>query len=183
MKDLIVEYEHGLSMLTKMDRDLKAEQDLIMIKQLKEEHTFEDIERLAVIKSDRKLIRGMIKDMKGVIKWMKTGKRPGAKRGVENLAAYQREIAIDPDRFIYIAEPEVEVKTDHELKLLESQVEDLLWFLSKKEKDVYMLFGGYGFSVAKIADLTGMAEGTVSSLLNRARKKIRKNIEVDEYVS
>lgn len=183
MKDLIVEYEYGLAALRKKDQLLKREQDSIMDKRLKQLHTIEDIERLAVIESDRNLISGMISEMQDDIQHMKTGRRPGNKRGAENLAAYQREISIDPGRFLHIANTEEDIKSEEEVKLLEGAIEELLWFLSKREKDLYILFAGYNFSVQEIADLTGLTEGTIYQVLDRARKKIRKNIKIDDFFS
>ena len=37
-------------------------------------------------------VRAMIRDCDYILEWMETGRRPGNKRGVERLAAYQREI-------------------------------------------------------------------------------------------
>ena len=183
MKDLIIQYEYGVASLRNQDKLLKQEQDLIKEKQVKEIHTVEDLERESVIKSNRSLISGMISEMQDDIQHMKTGKRPGNKRGAENLAAYQREISIDPARFLYIEDVQEEEKSEEDVKLLESAVEELLWFLSKREKDLYMLYAAYNFSVHEIADLTELTEGTVSKVLDRAKKKVAKNIEVEAFFS
>lgn len=59
-------------------------------------------------------------------------------RGAENLAAYQREISIDSNCFLYMQSIEVESRTDKEIQILEDKVLDLLWFLTKKERTVYI---------------------------------------------
>jgi positive control factor len=173
MKDLIVQYKHGLSLLRRQDKILKQQ----------EENALQtgEAEQLAVIKSDRHLISGMISGMEYNIEWMETGKRPDSKRGAENLSAYQREISVDPNNY-HLSKPTEtsEKKSDNEIKMLEYQIEDLLWFLSKQEREVYILSYGYQFSKSKIAEMTGKTEGTISKFLQRARRKIKKNLKKDE---
>lgn len=186
MKDLIMQYEFAAVNLREKDKELKHELDRLE----KEKQTFttigdyesDVIERIAIIKSDRSHYSSMLSDLKYAIEWMKTGRKPGLMRGAENLAAYQREISIDPNRFLYMQSKEVENKTEKEIKVLEDKVLDLLWFLTKRERAVYMLANGYGFSVAEVAAFTNIATGTVYSLLDRARKKIRKNIKEEDFL-
>jgi positive control factor len=184
MKDLVIQYKYALSNLRKKDKELKDKQQRYEKLQRKisdgqELATITD--RIAQIKSDRSKYSSMISDKVFEIEWMEKGRRPGSMRGAENLAAYQREISIDPNRFLHMQDIEPDVKTDEEIKMLEDKVLDLLWFLTKKEREVYMMANGYGHTVEQIAEYTTMASGTVSSLLNRARKKIRKNIKIDDF--
>ncbi|MCQ6512965.1 hypothetical protein NPN18_24675, partial [Vibrio parahaemolyticus] len=44
---------------------------------------------------DKEVIRGMISDLEFAIEWMETGRRPGNRRGIERIAAYQREKPFD----------------------------------------------------------------------------------------
>jgi len=186
MKDLVIQYEYALTDLRKKDKELKEQQQVLEEKKRK----ISDVEQLAAliddiaaIKSERSLYSSMITDMVFEIEWMKTGRRPGSMRGAENLAAYQREISIDPNRFLHMQSIEIESKTDEEIKILEDKVLDLLWFLTKKERDIYMMANGYGLTVTEIAGFTSMATGTIFSLLDRARKKIRKNIKKEGFLT
>ena len=47
-------------------------------------------------------------------------------------------------------------------------------------KEVVLLFYYQGFSVTEIADMLGIAEGTVSSRLSRARNKLQEELKGDE---
>jgi RNA polymerase sigma-70 factor (ECF subfamily) len=47
-------------------------------------------------------------------------------------------------------------------------------------KEVILLFYYQGFSVTEIADMLGIAEGTVSSRLSRARNKLQEELKGDE---
>ena len=47
-------------------------------------------------------------------------------------------------------------------------------------KEVVLLFYYQGFSVTEIADTLGIAEGTVSSRLSRARNKLQEELKGDE---
>ncbi|MDN3365384.1 sigma factor-like helix-turn-helix DNA-binding protein [Priestia megaterium] len=184
MKDLVIQYEYALTDLRKKDKELKEQQQALESKKRKisdVEELASLIDDIAAIKSERSLYSSMITDMVFEIEWMKTGRRPGSMRGAENLAAYQREISIDPNRFLHMQSIEVESKTDEEIQILEDKVLDLLWFLTKKERTVYMMANGYGHSVEEIAEYTKMASGTIKSILDRCRKKIRKKLKVEDF--
>ena len=51
--------------------------------------------------------------------------------------------------------------------------------LKPEFKEVVLLFYYQGFSVAEIAEMLGIAEGTVSSRLSRAREKLQKELKGD----
>ncbi len=52
--------------------------------------------------------------------------------------------------------------------------------LNPEFKEVVLLFYYQGFSVSEIADMLGIAEGTVSSRLSRAREKLQKELKGDD---
>ena len=52
--------------------------------------------------------------------------------------------------------------------------------LKPEFKEVVLLFYYQGFSVTEIADMLGIAEGTVSSRLSRARDKLQKDLKGDD---
>lgn len=52
--------------------------------------------------------------------------------------------------------------------------------LKPEFKEVVLLFYYQGFSVSEIADMLGIAEGTVSSRLSRAREKLQNELKGDE---
>ncbi|MFQ6391365.1 sigma factor-like helix-turn-helix DNA-binding protein [Priestia aryabhattai] len=190
MKDLIIQYRYALADLRRKDKELKEEQNHYENLRVEEEskRKISDgqdlaaiVDYIAEIKAERSKYSSMISDKMFEIEWMEKGRRPGSMRGAGNLAAYQREISIDPNRFLHMQDIQFESKTDEEIKILEDKVLDLLWFLTKKEREVYMMANGYGHTVEQIAEYTSMASGTVSSLLDRARKKIRKNIKKEDF--
>ena len=52
--------------------------------------------------------------------------------------------------------------------------------LRSEFREVVLLFYYQGYSVTEIADMLGVAEGTVSSRLSRARKKLEEDLKGDE---
>lgn len=52
--------------------------------------------------------------------------------------------------------------------------------LKPEFKEVVLLFYYQGFSVTEIADMLGIAEGTVSSRLSRAREKLQKELQGED---
>ncbi len=70
MQDLIKQYNTTLRQLREAQKDAKEE--------------------------DVKILTDMISDISYSLEWMKKARRPGNCRGVERLAAYQRERTCDP---------------------------------------------------------------------------------------
>ncbi|WP_416046158.1 hypothetical protein [Priestia megaterium] len=141
MKDLVIKYGYALVNLCKKDKKLKEQQQILEVKK----RHISDVEQLAAliddiaaIKSERSLYSSMITDRIFKIDWMRKARRSRSMRGAENLAAYQREISIDSNCFLYMQSIEVESRTDKEIQILEDKVLDLLWFLTKKERTVYI---------------------------------------------
>jgi RNA polymerase sigma-70 factor (ECF subfamily) len=133
---------------------------------------------------ERKVIGGMISDCDYVLQWLRTGRRPGNRRGIERLAAYQREKPIDPlhiqkyfqavggDPFQKIGIERIDTITQADRERLE----DAMCELTNVEKEYYMLHHGYGFSYAAIANMFCVTKGTVQTTVERAEKKIKKRI-------
>ena len=61
-----------------------------------------------------------------------------------------------------------------------SALADAINRLSPEFKEVVLLHYYQGFGVSEIADMLDLAEGTVSSRLSRARKKLEKSMNGDE---
>lgn len=141
MKDLVIKYGYVLVNLCKKDKKLKEQQQIL---EVKKSH-ISDVEQLAAliddiaaIKSERSLYSSMITDRIFKIDWMRTARRSRSMRGAESRAAYQREISIDSNCFLYMQSIEVESRTDKEIQIFEDKVLYLLWFLTKKERTVYI---------------------------------------------
>lgn len=151
-------------------------------------------ESLAIVKKAREncldkgeyeLLTGMISDLEYAIEWMSTGRRPGNRRGVERLAAYQRERPIDPihiQRYVmraayYDAFEEKPAVTEWDIQ----RIEDALSTLTKLEREVYLMSRGHCLSYGEIANLIGLAKGTVQKLIERAEKKIAERKETSLF--
>ncbi|MBY0024533.1 RNA polymerase subunit sigma-24 [Paenibacillus polymyxa] len=124
---------------------------------------------------DKKVISGMVSDCEFVEEWLVTGRRPGNKRGVERLAAYQREKLIDPLRMqAYVSNS----KAGSPSNLTDSDyfvIEEALRVLTDLEKDCFLLSYGHCMPHSYIADVLGLSRGNISTLLKRAKEKIQEN--------
>ncbi|PPQ49103.1 RNA polymerase subunit sigma-24 [Paenibacillus peoriae] len=124
---------------------------------------------------DKKVISGMVSDCEFVEEWLVTGRRPGNKRGVERLAAYQREKLVDPLRMqAYVSNS----KAGSPSNLTDSdyfQIEEALRVLTDLERDCFLLSYGHCMPHSYIADVLGLSRGNISTLLKRAKEKIQEN--------
>ncbi|KSU63658.1 Fis family transcriptional regulator [[Bacillus] enclensis] len=130
---------------------------------------------------DKSLLNGMIRDMQYAIEWMETGRQPGNKRGVERLAAYQRERPFDPllmQRF-FRSQDETYVWDESENESVissaeQEMIDDALSVLTAKEKEVYLMSRGHCLSYNKIANYLCISSSSVQTMIERAEKKIAK---------
>jgi positive control factor len=130
---------------------------------------------------DKSLLNGMIRDLQFAIEWMETGRQPGNKRGVERLAAYQRERPFDPllmQRF-FRSQDETYSWDDAENESVitsaeQEMIEDALSVLTAKEKEVYLMSRGHCLSYSQIANCLCISSSSVQTMIERAEKKIAK---------
>jgi positive control factor len=132
-------------------------------------------------KRDKSLLNGMIRDLQYAIVWMETGRQPGNKRGVERLAAYQRERPFDPlllQRFFRSQDDSyVWNETENESVISSAEqemIEDALSVLTAKEKEVYLMSRGHCLSYSQIANYLCISSSSVQTMIERAEKKIAK---------
>lgn len=89
MQNLIKEYRETLR------RIRKAKSKFLPAEKRSDEQVYE-----------YRLLGEMERDLEWSLEWMTTGRQPGNRRGVERLAAYQRERPIDPIHFQrYVMQP------------------------------------------------------------------------------
>lgn len=131
---------------------------------------------------DKKVISGMISDCEYAIEWLSTGRRPGNKRGIEHLAAYQREKLVDPLKMqAYVSN--AKAGSPSNLSDWERfQIEDALSRLSKRERDCYVMAHGECISFEEIANMLGISRGSVQEYVERAQKKISEDLQTSLFL-
>lgn len=177
MRRLILEYKQSLRLVRKQKEKVKVDinklekqakkADLLKKEQIKQQ--------IAVLERDKKLLSDMEGELLYAIEWMTTARRPGNRRGAERLSIEQRTVTL-PDNFFnniaYVEQEENEL--DEEKQRL---LEELTWDLTEREKDVFSLVKGEGFTLEYVAELLGISIGTANKALYRAEKKIEKNLK------
>ncbi|MED1664536.1 sigma factor-like helix-turn-helix DNA-binding protein [Brevibacillus laterosporus] len=162
MQDLLREYEY-----TKMQLEDKR-------RLLKKENTSKD----EINVSDIELFGEMISSVDFIIEWIKTGKRPGKKRGIERRAAYEREILVDPITIQSYVNNGVAGSPANITDSQRKELEEALSILSKREKECYTLAHGRGFTQYEVANLLLISRGTVDKYIRRAQEKISRHLQL-----
>jgi RNA polymerase sigma factor (sigma-70 family) len=123
---------------------------------------------------DQDLLDSMASDLRYSIEWMKTGRRPGNKRGIERRAAYQRERPVDP---IILQNYAKKTSGGTYYTLTDSERErlaDALSILTDREQEIYILARGECFTYEQIASMLCVSKSTIQDTIERAEKKIMK---------
>lgn len=124
-------------------------------------------------KAQRELLGAMLSECDYVLEWLRTGRRPDSRRGVERR--YER--TWDPawiDRYHspsgWTLEREAFSRdlTDDERFRIEEAMRDL----STRERQCFMMYVVDGMSYGDIAQELHLARGTVQNNVERAREKI-----------
>lgn len=122
MQDLIKQYNTTLRQLREAQKDAKEE--------------------------DIKILTDMISDISYSLEWMKKARRPGNRRGIERLAAYQRERTCDPllmQRYFRSMDDNLyewdNRQQEHAIGEWDKiRLEDALSLLTEREKEVYRMY-------------------------------------------
>lgn len=87
-----------------------------------------------------------------------------------------RRSRLVPTRALEDADADVEMPVRDEEMILVNRtaMKQALARLSPDERETLYLFGAEGYTLAEIATLTSRPEGTISSLVTRARQKLRR---------
>lgn len=115
-------------------------------------------------------VGGMIQDMSFALEWMKRGRRPGNRRGIDRRSVYQRTALLDPDLFPALdIQPQERKLDDYERR----KIVDILWTLSERERQCYLLHMSHGMSYAEISTELKLSRRTVQQYVERAKAKIK----------
>lgn len=115
-------------------------------------------------------VRAMIRDCDYILEWMETGRRPGNKRGIERLAAYQREIPTDiMEKYANKPAP-VQFHDDKEYV----HMEYILALLTDRERECYEMHVGGQYSMREVAKMIGVSMQAVCENVKRAENKIKR---------
>lgn len=136
-----------------------------------------DKAKLLELKTELKLIKNtyniMISNLEYAIDWIEHGREPGKMRGADITKVYLKDPFIIDSSMKY--KSMVSDEPSRELTSIEKEmIEDAMSTLSKREKEVYLLYFVDGCSLQKIADLLGVERSTVQTHYERAVKKIEK---------
>ncbi|SFT03594.1 sigma-70 family RNA polymerase sigma factor [Marininema halotolerans] len=167
MEDLVEEYQGSLKKIREAKKGYPAKH---------ERDGQQDI--------DFGLLSSMERDLQFILKWLTTGRQPGTYQGVERLADYQKEVPANPQWFN-------QGKLGHPLKLPASKeleepvrfrIDEALSLLTVREREVYELSRGEGFTSVEIGEMLAISEGAVRKMIQRGEEKIRGTKESNLFL-
>lgn len=113
---------------------------------------------------DVEIVSGMIGEMQYAISWMRRGRRPGHRRGIENSKVYNRSI------FASLVQSHLpELSADEKRNMV-----DALFNLSPQERKCFILNMAYGLTLVEISDILDVSKSSVQTFLKRAKRKLEK---------
>ncbi|MGD8188554.1 sigma factor-like helix-turn-helix DNA-binding protein [Brevibacillus ginsengisoli] len=187
MQDLLNGYKETRKTLQSIQRSLKESDDDIRVIRL-EEARIKSGKAKALSngdehKTERQIIGEMIGDCEYVIEWLKSGKRPGNKRGIERRAAYEKEKPMDPVKMQAFVSRSTAGSpanlTDDEM----FRLEEALSCLTERERECYILTHGEGFSFEDTAKLLKITKGSVQTYVKRAQAKITEQLQTNLFLA
>src|SRR5690606_9320418 len=111
---------------------------------------------------EAKIVSSMLSDMRYALDWMRRGRRPGSRKGVERRDIYRRR------ELIASARPMTEEDRQ--------QLIDCVAVMTERELMCWLLHMAHGLTQNEIADRLGVTRSSVRMYLQRARKKVQEKI-------
>ncbi|TDF92169.1 sigma-70 family RNA polymerase sigma factor [Paenibacillus piri] len=128
----------------------------------------------AAAPGDKELISGMMSDVQYAIEWMKTGRCPANRRGIERRSACQREKLMDPQQMqTYLEQQSCPTRPNPLTGEQRVRLELALSLLSPRERECFELHHGMCYSLQEIASLLQLKKGTVQYYVQTAQSKLR----------
>jgi DNA-binding CsgD family transcriptional regulator len=125
-----------------------------------------------LIAEELRIVGDMIADMNYSLEWMRTGRRPNSRRGIDIKDAYKRSILMDMDLL-----PNVPVEQESQITVAQKQaMVEILMVLSPRELECYLLHMSQGLSFAEIGDELKLTKAAVQKYVDRAKAKAQQAI-------
>lgn len=121
------------------------------------------LDRMNIYEAEEaKIVSSMLSDMRYALDWMRRGRRPGSRKGVERRDIYRlREL---------IASARPMTEEDRQ------QLIDCVAVMTERELMCWLLHMAHGLTQNEIADRLGITRSSVRMYLQRARKKVQEKI-------
>lgn len=118
------------------------------------------------------VVEGMIAEMNYAIEWMRTGRQPNRRRGVDIHDAYKRSILMDMDLL-----PDTPPEQESRITIVQKQAAvKVLMLLSPRELECYLLHASIGLSEREIAKSLKISRASVRKFVERAKYKVAQAI-------
>lgn len=187
IKELIKQYKESLGevneKLRELERQIAPYRKIYTDKKQTEVARYKARAEAAPFLHKQSIVRSWKSNLEYSITWMETCRMPGALRGIERRAAYEREKAFDPLLAQYIFGSEESIyswdKVQKESAISETdrtRLNDALSSLTDREKEFYLMAKGDAMSFGQIAELCQVHKATVSTAVYRAEKKIARHL-------
>ncbi|MBM7580022.1 sigma factor-like helix-turn-helix DNA-binding protein [Jeotgalibacillus terrae] len=120
---------------------------------------------------EHRIVSTMISDMEYSLQWMRKGRRPHSRRGIDRRANYQRTALLDMELF-----PSLNLEVEEAVipKRERDIIIDLLMDMSFRERECYLLHMAQGCSMSEIADELNITKPTVQTHIIRAKRKVKR---------
>ncbi|SEU32442.1 sigma factor-like helix-turn-helix DNA-binding protein [Paenibacillus sp. NFR01] len=105
-------------------------------------------------------VSGMLADMRYALTWMRRGRRPGSRRGIERTDVYRQ-------RAVCVQLAGVKMTDAERLRMVEA-----LLALSDRERTCFLLHMAQGLTLIAISDKLGVSKRSVQQYIDRAKEKI-----------
>lgn len=184
MLDILKSYRNTKSSTVKQKKKMKARVAWVSeeINRLSGSDNFGEIILLEKekekIEHDIGILNAAISDATYIISWITKGGMPGALRGIERRAVYEREVTFDGKWLDLFIEQnsiihEVPEPDEDEVKMKRELIEDLKGCLTDRQAEVFLMLAE-GIEQTEIAGMLGVTKQAVHETIARGRRNIKE---------
>lgn len=118
---------------------------------------------------DAQILSGMERDLIWILNYLESGHPPDFRRG-----AFRWIVPVDPHKLGCMIKARRRDGDTSEWRSFDPDLEDLLAVLTPREREALVLVRGHNCSYREAARYMQVSDGTVSTLVRRAERKIRR---------
>jgi positive control factor len=176
MRDLRLEYIRTLRdtrrEIRKIDKNLKPLADIEKDSNRTKQERLNAKNEAEPLRQTKKIMKGIESDVKYIVDYLRTGRKPDSYRGAEHRKAYEHK-SFPPEFFERLPAKAKDDVAEVDAKFKKEYLEYLFSDVTEKEEDAYTLYK-LGYKLREAAEILGITRQVVAKRVKRAGRKIRK---------
>lgn len=185
MRDLLIEYIQSSKELKERIESFKLEHEEVLdaYKESKGKNKGKNQTAACPAMNELNILNNMYNEQLFIIDWLRSGHNPNEHRAIDKRTVYLvdhkvLESIIDDNHYKKVSFDEY----DDYIKDANNIISHALRRLSKRELEVFLMIDCEKMSFQDVAEILGLAKGSIQKFYERAKEKIAKEVDYNLFL-